>query len=58
VKRVYRLTAEAIGPLGESRGVLTAVEVKEMTEGLARLEEDPGNVLVKFPDVWIIARRA
>ena len=58
MKRVYRLTAEAIGPLGESRGVLTANEVREMVEGLTRLEKDPENVLVKFPDVWIIARRS
>jgi len=27
-----------------------------MVEGLKRLEDDPSSVLVKFPDVWAIAR--
>jgi ubiquinone/menaquinone biosynthesis C-methylase UbiE len=57
LKRVYRLTAEATGALAESKGVLTADEVKEMIAGLIRMEEDPSGVLMKFPDMWVIARR-
>jgi ubiquinone/menaquinone biosynthesis C-methylase UbiE len=56
VKRVYRLTAEATGPTAEAKGVLTATEVEEMIEGLTRLEEDTSSVMVKFPDMWVIAR--
>jgi DNA-binding PadR family transcriptional regulator len=55
--RVYRLTAEATGPRAEAQGVLTADEVREMIAGLRRLEEDPSSVLMKFPDMWVIARR-
>ena len=58
VKRVYRLTAEAIGPVGATRGLLTQAEVTSMIEELARLEADRDSVLVKFPDVWAIAQRA
>jgi SAM-dependent methyltransferase len=57
VKRTYRLTAEATGPLARERGILTDSEVREMIEGLTRLEEDPASVFVKFPDMWVIAQR-
>jgi ubiquinone/menaquinone biosynthesis C-methylase UbiE len=57
LKRIYRLTAEATGPAAEAKGVLTATEVREMIAGLTRLEEDDSSVLVKFPDMWVIARR-
>jgi ubiquinone/menaquinone biosynthesis C-methylase UbiE len=57
VKRLYRLTAEATGPTAEAKGVLTAHEVREMIAGLVRLEDDPSSVFVKFPDMWVIARR-
>jgi ubiquinone/menaquinone biosynthesis C-methylase UbiE len=57
VKRLYRLTAEATGPAAEAKGVLTADEVREMIRGLARLENDASSVLVKFPDMWVIAKR-
>ena len=56
-KRTYRLTAEATGPLALNRGILTEAEVGEMIDGLTRLEEDPASVLVKFPDMWVIAQR-
>jgi hypothetical protein len=58
VKRLYRLTAEAIGPRGRSEGLITDAEFRATLEGLTRLEEDPTSVLAKFPDVWIIARRS
>jgi SAM-dependent methyltransferase len=57
MKRTYRLSAEATGPLAQARGVLTELEVREMIEGLARLEDDGSSVLVKFPDLWVIAQR-
>jgi 2-polyprenyl-3-methyl-5-hydroxy-6-metoxy-1,4-benzoquinol methylase len=57
IKRTYRLTAEATGPLAQARGVLSELEVREMVDGLKRLEDDPVSLLVKFPDVWAIARR-
>jgi ubiquinone/menaquinone biosynthesis C-methylase UbiE len=57
VKRIYRLTAEATGPLARQRGILTESEVREMIDGLTSLEEDPASVLVKFPDMWVIAER-
>lgn len=57
LKRIYRLSAEATGPAAEAKGVLTATEVREMIAGLIQLEEDASSVMVKFPDVWVIARR-
>jgi ubiquinone/menaquinone biosynthesis C-methylase UbiE len=57
LKRTYRLTAEATGGAAEAKGVLTADEVREMIAGLARMEDDPSSVLVKFPDMWVIATR-
>jgi len=56
LKRTYRLTAEATGPLAQARGILTELEVREMIDGLTRLEEDPASVFVKFPDMWVIAQ--
>jgi hypothetical protein len=52
-----RLTAEATGGAAEAKGVLTAEEAREMIAGLTRMEDDPSSVLVKFPDVWVIAKR-
>jgi SAM-dependent methyltransferase len=57
VRRLYRLTAEVTGPLARQRGILTENEVREMIDGLTRLEEDPASVFVKFPDMWVIAQR-
>ena len=57
VKRMYRLTAEATGPLAQAKGILNEFEVRDMIDGLARIEADRASVLVKFPDVWVIARR-
>ena len=57
MKRTYRLSAEATGPLAQARGVLTEFEVREMIDSLARLEDDVASVLVKFPDMWVIAQR-
>ncbi len=57
VKRLYRLTAEATGAAAEVKGVLTAGEVREMISGLTQMEEDSSSILVKFPDMWVIAKR-
>ncbi|HEY2433497.1 MAG TPA: methyltransferase domain-containing protein [Vicinamibacterales bacterium] len=57
VKRTYRLTAEAAGPLARDRGILSDSELVEMIDGLTRLEEDPASVLMKFPDMWVIAQQ-
>ena len=56
MRRIYRLTAEATGPLGVSRGVLDEAEAREMVAGLIALEEEPHAVVAKFPDMWVIAR--
>jgi ubiquinone/menaquinone biosynthesis C-methylase UbiE len=57
LRRIYRLSAEATGPLAASRGLLTATEVDEMINELIRLEEDPASVVVMFPVTWAIATR-
>jgi len=57
LKRTYRLTAEATGRAAETRGILTADEVRTMIDGLRQLEEDPGSVVIGFPNVWAMARR-
>jgi ubiquinone/menaquinone biosynthesis C-methylase UbiE len=57
LRRVYRLSAEATGPLAEAKGILTATEVREMIAELIRLEEDPSSVVVMFPGMWVIATR-
>jgi SAM-dependent methyltransferase len=57
LKRTYRLTAEATGAAAEAKGVLRADEVREMIAGLSQMEDDPSSVLVKFPDMWVIAKR-
>jgi SAM-dependent methyltransferase len=57
LKRIYRLSAEATGPAAAARGILTPVEVEEMIAGLIRLEDDGSSVVMKFPDIWVIATR-
>lgn len=57
MKRIYRLTAESTGAAAEAKGVLSAGEVREMITGLRQLEADASSVVVKFPDMWVIARR-
>jgi SAM-dependent methyltransferase len=56
LRRIYRLSGEATGPLAVSRGVLDEAEARDMVAGLIRLEEDPQAVVVKFPDMWVIAQ--
>ena len=56
LRRIYRLTAEATGPLGVSRGILDEAEARDMVTGLIALEEDPHAIVVKFPDMWVIAQ--
>lgn len=58
LKRTYRLTAEATGVAAEAKGILSAEEVRTMIEGLRALENDPASVMMRFPDVWVMARRA
>jgi ubiquinone/menaquinone biosynthesis C-methylase UbiE len=57
LKRLYRLSAEATGPIAATRGILTAAEVGDMIAELIRLEEDSSSVLVMFPGIWVIATR-
>ena len=57
-KRVFRLTAEATGPVAAAKGILTTGEVDEMIAGLIQLEKDDASVVLKFPDIWTIAQRA
>jgi ubiquinone/menaquinone biosynthesis C-methylase UbiE len=57
IRRIYRLSAEATGPAAASKGILTSSEVDEMIAGLIELEEDDASVLLKFPDIWVIAQR-
>jgi len=42
----------------EAKGILSAEEVRTMIEGLRALENDPASVMMRFPDVWVMARRA
>lgn len=57
LKRIYRLSAEATGPAAAAKGILTPSGVEEMIAGLIRLEDDGSSVVVKFPDIWVIAKR-
>lgn len=57
MKRLYRLSAEATGSTAEAKGILSSTEAGEMIADLIRLEEDPSSVVVKFPDIWVIAKR-
>ena len=57
LKRIYRLSAEATGPAAAAKGILTPSEVDEMIAGLIGLEDDGSSVVVKFPDMWVIAKR-
>jgi SAM-dependent methyltransferase len=57
LKRIYRLSAEATGPAAVAKGILTPSEVDEMIADLIRLEDDGLSVVVKFPDMWVIAKR-
>ncbi len=57
MKRLYRLSAEATGSTAEAKGILSSTEAGEMIADLIRLEEDPSSVVVKFPDIWVIATR-
>ncbi len=57
LKRTYRLTAEATGAAAEAKGILTAGEVRAMVGGLRALEEVPASVMIRFPDIWALARR-
>lgn len=57
MKRIYRLTAESTGPAAQAKGLLTAAQVQEMIAGFQKLEADSSAVILKFPDVWVIAAR-
>jgi ubiquinone/menaquinone biosynthesis C-methylase UbiE len=57
VKRTYRLTAEATGSTAVARGILSAAEAHDMVDGFIQLENDPTSTLIRFPDVWTIAKR-
>ena len=56
IRRIYRLTAEATGPLAVTRGVLAEAEAREMVDGPLALEADPSATVVTFPDMWVIAQ--
>ena len=56
-KRIYRLTAEAMGPLAHSRGVLTGDEYSTLLDSMKSLEASDETVTVKLPDFWLIATR-
>jgi trans-aconitate methyltransferase len=58
LNRIYRLSAEATGPAAAARGILTPSEVEEMITGLVRLEDDGSSVVVKFPDMWVMATKS
>lgn len=57
VRRIYRLTAEATGPLAVKRGLMDQAEADAMVAGLIAQEENPDAVVMKFPDMWVIATR-
>lgn len=54
-RRLYRLSAEAIGPAIVSRGVMTEAEYEDHLADMRRLEADSESVCFKLPDMWVIA---
>jgi hypothetical protein len=46
-----------MAPIAVARGVMDEGEARDMVAGLIALEEDPRAVVVKFPDMWVIAPR-
>jgi SAM-dependent methyltransferase len=56
-KRLFRLTAEAMGPAILSRGIMSAQEFRKFCAELRRLEDDPTIVWLSHPlvSVWAVA---
>jgi SAM-dependent methyltransferase len=56
-RRLYRATAEALGPAGQAKGVLAAEQFRELRSQMEALEVAPDHITVKLPDFWVIATR-
>lgn len=52
-----RIRLEAIEPLILSRGIETEAESEAHLREFQRLETDSETMIVKFPDLWVIALR-
>jgi len=56
-RRIYRLTMySAEGPI-KARGLVGETEFDELIRELERLEADPDAVVMKMPDMWVVASR-
>ena len=56
-KRLYRLTAEALGTAACAKGLLTGDEYAALIEHMKTLETSVESITVKLPDFWVIATR-
>jgi SAM-dependent methyltransferase len=56
-KRIYRLTAEALGPAATSKALLTGEEFSALIGHMKALELSDDSVTIKVPDFWVIATR-
>jgi SAM-dependent methyltransferase len=54
-QRLYRISAEAVGPAVIAKGLMTEDEYDTLIAGLRELEADTLSSCFKFPDVWVIA---
>lgn len=55
LKRLYRLSVESAKAAIAAKGLLSDADFRGIVQELERVEQDPQTVLVKFPDVWVIA---
>jgi SAM-dependent methyltransferase len=56
-KRIYRLTAEALGPAASAKGLLSEEEYTALIDHMKALEISDEILTVKLPDFWVIATR-
>jgi SAM-dependent methyltransferase len=56
-KRLYRLTAEAMGPAAGAKALLAEHEFQALIAHMKALESSDESVTVKLPDFWVIATR-
>jgi SAM-dependent methyltransferase len=54
-QRLYRISAEAVGPAIAAKGLMTSDEYGTLIAGLRQLEADNLSTCFKFPDIWVIA---
>ena len=55
LRKVYRLSLEAIRQPVLAKGLATEDEFEAHLEEMKRLELDGESILFKFPDMWVVA---